>query len=179
MTIKYKINEINISRINKNKNRLNTIIIILASGLLLNKIAHSIIFLNFYIILDILIKLSSKCESKLGYIKPAFIFLITVLLSEVMDVEFYKSFILFYTSISIIGINILEPIYNKKVIDGVILKDKSSLTLKIFSVITFLFITALLYKSNLLEYILYVSNPILSIYIIMIIAIIKENIILY
>lgn len=174
-----KINEINISRINKNKNRLNTIIIILASGLLLNKIAHSIIFLNFYIILDILIKVSSKCESKLDYIKPAFIFLITVLLSEVMDVEFYKSFILFYTSISIIGINMLEPIYNKKVIDGVILKDKSSLTLKIFSVITFLFITALLYKSNLLEYILYVSNPILSIYIIMIIAIIKENIILY
>ena len=51
-----KINEINISRINKNKNRLTTIIIILASGLLLNKIAQSINFLNFYIILDILIR---------------------------------------------------------------------------------------------------------------------------
>ena len=72
----------------------------------------------------------------------------------------------------------LEPIYNKKVIHDCLLKDKSSLTLIIFSVITFLFITALLYKSNLLEYMLYVSKPVLSIYIIMIISIIKENIIL-
>ncbi|MBC5997585.1 hypothetical protein EAI30_09160 [Romboutsia ilealis] len=173
-----KFNDINVSKINKNKKNLIGILIILVSGSLLGKIIHSIVFLNFYVILGTLTNITRKCKSKLDYMKPAFIFLATVLLSEVIDIEFYKSLILFYTGISIVGINILEPIYNKKIIDDNLLKNKSNLILKIFSLIVVILGTAFLYMANLLEYILYVSNPIFSIYIIMIISIIKENIIL-
>lgn len=173
-----KVNKINLSKIKKNKESLISILIILGSGLILDKIPHSIVFLTTYIIFVFFTRIRSKCEFKVDYIKPAFIFLITILLSDVMDVEFYKSLILFYTGISIVGINMLEPIYNKKTIEEYILENKSSSTLKIVSVIVFLFIGLLLYFPNLLEYILYISNPIFVIYVKLIISIIKENIIL-
>lgn len=156
------------------KEALGYIAIILIIGLFENRIIQSIIFLTCQISLKILIGIKSKESFCLYLIKSAFLFLVVILLSEIIDLEFYKYLILFYSGASIIGINMISHLYNKNYLNGDNFKCRK-LKIIMLSIIIFIFMLVTIKCKSLLKYIIYISSPLFITYTSLIIWIIRNN----
>ena len=84
------------------KDTIVSVIAIVSMGIFINKIDQSIVFLTCYLPLNILVGLKNEECIEIHFVKSIFIFLLTILATEVIDIEFYKELILFYTIISIV-----------------------------------------------------------------------------
>ncbi|SCI04137.1 hypothetical protein [Romboutsia sp. 1001713B170207_170306_H8] len=159
------------------KDTIVSVIAIVSMGIFINKIDQSIVFLTCYLPLNILVGLKNKECIEIHFVKSIFIFLVTILSSEIIDIEFYKELIIFYSLISMVGINILAPIYKRYNSPNNLRTIKN----KLMIVMSFIYLLLVLFSLNsnkLIQYIFSISNPILIVYIALIIEIIKENIII-
>ena len=156
------------------KEALGYIAITLIIGLFENRIIQSIIFLTCQISLKILIGINSKESFCLYLIKSAFLFLVVILLSEIIDLEFYKYLILFYSGACIIGINMISHLYNKNYLDGDNFKCRK-LKIIMLSIMIFIFMLLTIKYKSLLKYIIYISSPLFITYTSLIIWIIRNN----
>lgn len=156
------------------KEALGYIAIILIIGLFENRIIQSIIFLTCQISLKILIGIKSKESFCLYLIKSAFLFLVVILLSEIIDLEFYKYLILFYSGASIIGINMISHLYNKNYLNEDNFKCRK-LKIIMLTIIIFIFMLVTIKYKSLLKYIIYISSPLFITYTSLIIWIIRDN----
>ena len=148
------------------KEALGYIAIALIIGLFENRIIQSIIFLTCQISLKILIGIKSKESFCLYLIKSAFLFLVVILLSEIIDLEFYKYLI--------IGINMISHLYNKNYLNGDNFKCRK-LKIIMLSIIIFIFMLVTIKCKSLLKYIIYISSPLFITYTSLIIWIIRNN----
>lgn len=151
---------------------------VLGVGIAVEKLLCSIIFSIFFLTLKNIIHIEDKEDIHIYTVKSVLIFLITILSANIIDIDFYKTLLLFYSIVSIAGINVLAPIYKSYNISPNEECRNYKINVIMASIVLLLAILASMTLEGLEKYIMYIVSPIFIIYILLIIIIVKDNIII-